>query len=92
MSAPTSAPPLKVAASPKKAPADAGLHYTILTSANAVAIGVGGMIGGIVADRAGLEAAFVAATLVCALPALLLPSWTDAARASAGECAKISRT
>ena len=33
-------------------PADAGLHYTILTSANALAIGLGGLIGGILADRA----------------------------------------
>ena len=35
-------------------PADAGLHYTILTSANAMAIGVGGLVGGLIADRAGL--------------------------------------
>ncbi|MBX3187215.1 MAG: MFS transporter [Labilithrix sp.] len=64
-------------------PEDAGLHYTILTSANALAIGVGAMIGGLVADRAGVEAALVAATVVCALPALLLPRWAAAARASA---------
>ncbi|HSO38937.1 MAG TPA: MFS transporter [Labilithrix sp.] len=64
-------------------PADAGLHYTILTSANAVAIGVGGLVGGLVADRAGLMVAFIAATAVSALPALLLPRWPPASTASA---------
>jgi PAT family beta-lactamase induction signal transducer AmpG len=64
-------------------PADAGLHYTVLTSANAVAIGIGGLIGGVMADRAGLLFAFVAATIVSALPALLLPRWNTAAAASA---------
>jgi MFS transporter, PAT family, beta-lactamase induction signal transducer AmpG len=66
-------------------PADAGLHYTILTSANAVAIGFGSLIGGILADRAGLLPAFIVATLVCALPALLLPKWSAASIASAEE-------
>ncbi|CAN5914085.1 MFS transporter [soil metagenome] len=64
-------------------PADAGLHYTILTSANAVAIGVGGLVGGLIADGAGLMVAFIAATAVSALPALLLPRWTPASTASA---------
>ena len=65
-------------------PADAGLHYTILTSANAVAIGVGGLVGGLLADHVGLVFTFCAAALVSALPALLLPRWNDAADASAG--------
>lgn len=64
-------------------PADAGLHYTILTSANAVAIGVGGLVGGVLADRAGLLTAFVAASVVSAMPALLLPRWSAAALESA---------
>ncbi|MEA2748172.1 MAG: transporter, family, beta-lactamase induction signal transducer AmpG [Myxococcales bacterium] len=66
-------------------PADAGLHYTILTSANAVAIGIGGLIGGILADRGGLLVAFVAASVVCALPVVLLPKWREAASASADD-------
>jgi predicted MFS family arabinose efflux permease len=66
-------------------PADAGLHYTILTSANAMAIGFGGLVGGLIADRAGLTVAFVTATVMSALPILLLPRWTTAADASASE-------
>jgi predicted MFS family arabinose efflux permease len=66
-------------------PADAGLHYTILTSANAVAIGFGGLVGGILADRAGLLTAFAAATVVSALPVLLLSRWSSAASASADD-------
>jgi PAT family beta-lactamase induction signal transducer AmpG len=66
-------------------PADAGLHYTILTSANAVAIGVGGLAGGILADRGGLLVAFIAATVVSALPVVLLPKWGAAASASADD-------
>lgn len=66
-------------------PADAGLHYTILTSANALAIGVGGLVGGLIADRAGLLVAFAAATVACALPIALLPRWTSAAERSATE-------
>lgn len=64
-------------------PADAGLHYTILTSANAMAIGFGGLVGGLIADHAGLLVAFIVATVVSALPLLLLPRWTKAADASA---------
>lgn len=64
-------------------PADAGLHYTILTGANAVAIGIGGLVGGLVADRAGLLTAFIAATTVSAAPLLLLPKWGPASAASA---------
>jgi predicted MFS family arabinose efflux permease len=63
-------------------PADAGLHYTILTSANAVAIGVGGLAGGLVADHAGKLSAFALAAVVCLLPGALLPRWRRAAEAS----------
>ena len=66
-------------------PADAGLHYTILTSANALAIGLGGLIGGILADRGGLLVAFVAATVVSAAPVVLLRKWDGAASASADD-------
>jgi PAT family beta-lactamase induction signal transducer AmpG len=66
-------------------PADAGLHYTVLTSANAVAIGVGGLVGGVIADGAGLLVAFVAAAVVSALPALALRRWGNAVSASADD-------
>jgi predicted MFS family arabinose efflux permease len=65
-------------------PADAGLHYTVLTSANALAIGVGGFVGGLVADHGGRLVAFLGATVVCLLPGVLLPGWTRAANASRG--------
>lgn len=68
-------------------PADAGLHYTILTSANAVAIGVGSMVGALIADRLGKSTAFLVATVVCLLPAALLPRWSSSARASNGATA-----
>ena len=63
--------------------ADAGLHYTILTSANAVAIGFGGLVGGLLADAVGKLAVFVIAAVLCLVPALLLPLWPRAAAASA---------
>jgi predicted MFS family arabinose efflux permease len=63
-------------------PANAGVHYTVLTSANALAIGVGGLLGGVCADLAGKSVTFVVATLVCLIPAVLLPRWDEAARAS----------
>lgn len=62
--------------------ADAGLHYTVLTSANALAIGVGGLLGGIVADAAGKSATFVVATVASLAPLYLLRSWDEAAQAS----------
>lgn len=63
-------------------PADAGLHYTVLTSANAVAIGVGGFVGGLIADHGGRFVAFLVAAVVCVLPGALLVRWTSAAAAS----------
>lgn len=64
-------------------PADAGVHYTVLTGANALAIGLGSMLGGGVADVFGKKTAFVAATLVCLVPLPLVRRWDDASRASA---------
>ncbi len=64
---------------------DAGLHYTVLTSANAVAIGLGGLLGGLLADRIGLPTTFVLAAALCLAPLVLLGRWTAAATASAGE-------
>ncbi len=57
--------------------------YTILTSANAMAVGFGGLVGGLTADRARLLVAFTTAAVMSALPLLLLPRWTSAADASA---------
>jgi predicted MFS family arabinose efflux permease len=63
-------------------PAEAGLHYTFLTSANVLAIGFGGQLGALCADRAGKLTAFIVATVVCAIPALFLNRFGDAVRAS----------
>jgi MFS family permease len=63
-------------------PANAGMHYTILQSLNALAIGVGGTIGLVLAGVIGKEATFVIATVVCILPGFLLLRWDEAARAS----------
>lgn len=63
-------------------PANAGLHYTVLTSANALAIGLGGMIGGVLTDVAGKRITFVVATVLCLMPGVLLTRWDSAARAS----------
>jgi predicted MFS family arabinose efflux permease len=68
-------------------PSDAGLHYTILTSANSLAIGVGGTLGLVIADLAGKSTAFALATVVCLLPGFLLSRWDEAALASRGESA-----
>lgn len=65
-------------------PSDAGLHYTVLTSANALALGLGGMVGGAMADRLGKTPTFLAASVVCLLPGLLLRRWDAAATASRG--------
>ena len=62
--------------------ADAGLHYTLLTSANTIAIGVGGQLGGSLADRIGKIAVLALAAVLCALPLVLLPKWRAAATAS----------
>ncbi len=64
--------------------ADAGLHYTILTSANTIAIGLGGQLGGSLADRIGKDSVLGLAAVCCALPLVLLPRWHDAAAASSG--------
>lgn len=48
-----------------------------------VALGLGDLAGGALADRAGLLTAFMAAAIVSALPVFLLPRWTAAAEASA---------
>lgn len=53
----------------------AALHYTVLTSFNAVAIVGGGLVGSVVADRAGVVPATLLAALLCLAPCALLPRW-----------------
>lgn len=65
--------------------ADAGLHYTLLTGANALGLGAGGMLGGFLGERLGKGAAFVIAAAVCLAPLALLGGWERARAASAGE-------
>lgn len=65
--------------------ARAALHYTVLTSLNAVAIVAGGLVGSVVADHLGVVTAIVAATALCLAPCALLGAWTAHAAGSAGE-------
>jgi predicted MFS family arabinose efflux permease len=66
-------------------PADAGLHYTVLTSANALAIGIGGLVGGAIADWQGKSATFAVAAIVCVVPLLALRRWNESVEASRAE-------
>lgn len=63
---------------------DAGLHYTLLTGANALGLGAGGMIGGAIADHFGKGFAFVVAAILCLVPLALIARWDEACAASAG--------
>lgn len=63
---------------------NAGLHYTALTSANAIAIGAGSLAGGALGDALGKPAVFVIAFAVSLAPLVLVRGWDEAARASAG--------
>jgi MFS transporter, PAT family, beta-lactamase induction signal transducer AmpG len=63
-------------------PADAGLHYTVLTSANALALGLGAVLGGLMADLTSKTTTFAVATIVCLLPGFLISRWNEAAHAS----------
>ncbi len=60
----------------------AGAHYTFLTGANALAIGLGGMAGGALGDHASRGAVFVVGGVVSLLPLLLVARWERAAHAS----------
>lgn len=61
----------------------AALHYTVLTSLNALAIVGGGFVGSVVADRVGVAAAVGVATALCLAPWALLGRWTEHATRSA---------
>ena len=64
--------------------ANADLHYTALTSANAVAIGAGSLAGGALGDALGKPAVFAIAAAASLAPLALVRGWDDTARASAG--------
>jgi predicted MFS family arabinose efflux permease len=63
-------------------PADAGLHYTLLASANGLTIGLGGLLGGWVADHAGKGAALLLGATLCMVPLPWLDEWDHARDAS----------
>lgn len=62
---------------------DAALHYTVLSAANGLGLGLGGLLGAQLADRWGRPLAFGAATLLCLCPLWFLRRWNDATSASA---------
>jgi MFS transporter, PAT family, beta-lactamase induction signal transducer AmpG len=62
---------------------DAGMHYTLLTTGNNVAIFAGTTLSGVLADHVGKGPVLVLAAVVCLLPLALLARWNEAARASA---------
>lgn len=63
----------------------AALHYTVLTSLNALAIGLGGLGGAALGDRAGPSVAFSVSAALCLAPWGLFRAWEAHARASAAE-------
>jgi MFS transporter, PAT family, beta-lactamase induction signal transducer AmpG len=65
-------------------PADAGLHYTILTTANAAAIAGGSYLGSALGDLWGNTTAFTVATLLGLLPLVWVSQWERAVQSSRG--------
>ena len=65
--------------------ARAALHYTALTSLNAVAIVLGGVLGSLVADHFGVVVAMAWAGALCLVPCVLLGPWAAHAARSARE-------
>ncbi len=63
----------------------AALHYTVLTSLNALAIGLGGVLGSVLGDLAGPVPTYSLAAVLCALPLPWLARWESHATASAAE-------
>ncbi|MEO7332049.1 MAG: hypothetical protein ABI193_25965, partial [Minicystis sp.] len=66
-------------------PSSAGVHYTLLTSVNALAIGLGGLVGGALADLLGDAPTFAIAVVLALAPLALLGRWTAAAMRSGAE-------
>jgi len=65
-------------------PADAALHYTALTSINVLSIFLGSFAGGVLGDRLGPAATYVAGGVMSLAPLAALPRWDRAAAASRG--------
>ncbi len=61
----------------------AALHYTVLTSLNALAIGLGGLVGAVLGDRLGVTAAYLFAAVACLAPLPLFGRWAEHAALSA---------
>lgn len=61
----------------------AALQYTVLTSLNAMAIGLGALLGSGLGDLGGERFAFGVAAVLCLGPLTLVPRWSEHARASA---------
>lgn len=64
---------------------DAALHYTLLTSLNALAIGLGGLIGGILGDLLHETGAYLVAVVVALVPIVWIARWDTAVVASSAE-------
>jgi MFS family permease len=64
---------------------DAGLHYTILTSLNALGIGLAGIVSGLVGDLLGKGAGFALGGLLGLVPLIWLNDWSRVAATSAHE-------
>ena len=62
---------------------DAALHYTLLTSLNSLAIGIGSTVGGALATKLGIGPVYVIAIFVSLAPLALVPKWAKAATLSA---------
>ena len=63
----------------------AALHYTVLTTANALVLGLGGQLGGFLGDRFGFTTTYTIAALICVLPLAFVADWSRAAAWSAAE-------
>lgn len=63
----------------------AALHYTLLTSLNALAIGLGGLAGAALGDLFGPPVAFSVSASLCFVPWGLLRGWDAHAKASSEE-------
>jgi predicted MFS family arabinose efflux permease len=64
-------------------PESAGVHYTVLTSANVIGLALGGLVGGALGDALGFSGGYVAASALCFAPLFSLRRWDTAVRASA---------
>lgn len=66
-------------------PSAAGFHYTLLTSLNALGIGLGGQLGGALADHVGRATVYGLAAVTCLVPLAFVRGWRTSVVASAAE-------